>query len=114
MTTGVCDNSVITSTFATLFALVVGVPAAYAMAFDPSRHTKDILMWMLSTKMLPAAAVLYPMTFLTKNFLGIFDTHFLGDLGAMPDQLADRDLDVVHLLQRDPERDHRSGSKWMA
>jgi sorbitol/mannitol transport system permease protein len=70
-------NSVITSSFATLLALVVGVPAAYAMAFDPSRHTKDILMWMLSTKMLPAAAVLYPMTFLTKNFLGIFDTHFL-------------------------------------
>lgn len=70
-------NSVITSTFATLFALAVGIPAAYAMAFDPSRHTKDILMWMLSTKMLPAAAVLYPMTFLTKNFLGIFDTHFL-------------------------------------
>ena len=70
-------NSVITSTFATLFALAVGVPCAYAMAFNPSRHTKDILMWMLSTKMLPAAAVLYPMTFLTKNFLGIFDTHFL-------------------------------------
>lgn len=70
-------NSVITSVFATLFALVVGIPAAYAMAFNPSRHTKDILVWMLSTKMLPAAAVLYPMTFLTKNFLGIFDTHFL-------------------------------------
>lgn len=70
-------NSVITSTFATALALVVGVPAAYAMAFDPSRRTKDILVWMLSTKMLPAAAVLYPMTFLTKNFLGIFDTHFL-------------------------------------
>ena len=70
-------NSVITSTFATLFALIVGVPAAYAMAFNPSRHTKDILMWMLSTKMLPAAAVVYPMTFLTKNFLQIYDTHFL-------------------------------------
>jgi sorbitol/mannitol transport system permease protein len=70
-------NSVITSVFATAFALAVGVPAAYAMAFDPSRRTKDILVWMLSTKMLPAAAVLYPMTFLTKNFLGIFDTHFL-------------------------------------
>ena len=69
-------NSVITATFATAFALVVGVPAAYAMAFDPSRHTKDILVWMLSTKMLPAAAVLYPMTFLTKNMLGLFDTHF--------------------------------------
>lgn len=70
-------NSVITSVFATVFTLFVGIPAAYAMAFNPSRHTKDILMWMLSTKMLPAAAVLYPMTFLTKNFLGIFDTHFL-------------------------------------
>ncbi|MEP3196863.1 MAG: carbohydrate ABC transporter permease [Lentilitoribacter sp.] len=70
-------NSVITTTLATGFTLFVGVPAAYAMAFDPSRHTKDILMWMLSTKMLPAAAVLYPMTFLTKNFLGVFDTHFL-------------------------------------
>ena len=70
-------NSTITSVFATLFTLSVGVPAAYAMAFDPSRHTKDILVWMLSTKMLPAAAVLYPMTFLTKNMLGIYDTHFL-------------------------------------
>ncbi|WP_319413611.1 carbohydrate ABC transporter permease [uncultured Cohaesibacter sp.] len=70
-------NSVITSVFATGFTLAVGIPAAYAMAFNPSKHTKDVLMWMLSTKMLPAAAVLYPMTFLTKNFLGIFDTHFL-------------------------------------
>lgn len=69
-------NSVITSVFATLFALAVGIPSAYAMAFNPSRATKDVLMWMLSTKMLPAAAVLYPMTFLTKS-MGLFDTHFL-------------------------------------
>lgn len=69
-------NSVITSVFATLFALVVGIPAAYAMAFNPGRATKDVLMWMLSTKMLPAAGVLYPMTFLTKS-AGLFDTHFL-------------------------------------
>ncbi len=70
------SNSVITSVFATLFTLCVSVPCAYAMAFNPSRGTKDILMWMLSTKMLPAAAVLYPMTFLTKS-MGLFDTHFL-------------------------------------
>jgi sorbitol/mannitol transport system permease protein len=68
-------NSVVTSVLATGVALFVGIPAAYAMAFNPARHTKDILMWMLSTKMLPAAAVLYPMTFLAKG-LGIFDTHF--------------------------------------
>ncbi|MCY4337049.1 MAG: carbohydrate ABC transporter permease [Litoreibacter sp.] len=69
-------NSVITSVFATIFALAVGIPCAYAMAFNPSRATKDVLMWMLSTKMLPAAAVLYPMTFLTKS-VGLFDTHFM-------------------------------------
>lgn len=69
-------NSVVTSVLATLFALVIGIPAAYAMAFNPTRSTKDILMWMLSTKMLPAAAVLYPMTFLTKS-IGLFDTHFM-------------------------------------
>ena len=70
-------NSAITASFATLFALFVAVPCAYAMAFNPGRHTKDILLWMLSTKMLPAAAVLYPMTFLTKNVLEVFDTHYL-------------------------------------
>ena len=69
-------NSVITSVFATVFALAVGIPCAYSMAFNPTRATKDVLMWMLSTKMLPAAAVLYPMTFLTKS-LGLFDTHFM-------------------------------------
>ncbi len=69
-------NSVITSVFATIFALAVGIPCAYAMAFNPSRATKDVLMWMLSTKMLPAAAVLYPMTFITKS-VGLFDTHFM-------------------------------------
>jgi sorbitol/mannitol transport system permease protein len=69
-------NSVFTAIFATLFTLIVAIPCAYAMAFNPSRSTKDVLMWMLSTKMLPAAGVLYPMTFLTKS-LGLFDTHFL-------------------------------------
>ena len=33
-------------------------------------------MWMLSTKMLPAAAVLYPMIFLAKG-IGLYDTHIL-------------------------------------
>ena len=69
-------NSVITAIFATIFTLFVGIPAAYAMAFNPSKSTKDILMWMLSTKMLPAAAVLYPMIYLSKG-LGLYDTKFL-------------------------------------
>lgn len=70
-------NSIAISVGSTLLGLIIAVPAAWAMAFVPGRRTKDVLMWMLSTKMLPAAAVLYPMTFLTKNILGIYDTHFL-------------------------------------
>lgn len=70
------QNSAITAISATFFNLIVGIPAAYAMAFNPSKATKDVLMWMLSTKMLPAAAVLYPMIFLAKG-LGLYDTHIL-------------------------------------
>ena len=69
-------NSVITASFATIFTLFVSIPSAYAMAFYPSRSTKNILMWMLSTKMLPAAAVLYPMIYLSKG-LGLYDTKIL-------------------------------------
>jgi sorbitol/mannitol transport system permease protein len=53
-------NSVIIAVGATLIGIVIAVPAAWSMAFSPSNRTKDILMWMLSTKMMPAAAVLVP------------------------------------------------------
>ena len=53
-------NSVILSVGSTILALIVAIPAAWAMAFSPTKHTKDILMWMLSTKMMPAVAVLVP------------------------------------------------------
>ena len=42
-------NSTITSIFATLFSLFVGVPASYVMAFNPTKNTKNILIWMLFT-----------------------------------------------------------------
>jgi polyol transport system permease protein len=49
------------------------VPAAWSMAFVPSKRTKDILLWMLSTKMLPAVGVLYPIYLIFIN-LGMLDT----------------------------------------
>ncbi|MDI6027348.1 carbohydrate ABC transporter permease [Corticibacterium sp. UT-5YL-CI-8] len=54
-------NSVVISVGSTLIALLIAVPAAWAMAFSPTKRTKDILMWMLSTKMMPAVGVLVPM-----------------------------------------------------
>src|SRR4249919_3674978 len=53
-------NSVLLSVGSTVLALIIAVPAAWSMAFSPTKRTKDILMWMLSTKMMPAVAVLFP------------------------------------------------------
>ena len=53
-------NSIVESVGATIACLIFASPAAYAMAFFPTRKTKDILMWMLSTKMMPAVGVLVP------------------------------------------------------
>ena len=51
-------NSVIIAGGSTILGIIIAVPAAWSMAFVPSRRTKDILLWMLSTKMLPAVGVL--------------------------------------------------------
>ncbi|MCX7303758.1 MAG: carbohydrate ABC transporter permease [Hyphomicrobiales bacterium] len=66
-------NSVILSLGSTILALLIAVPAAWSMAFSPTRRTKDILMWMLSTKMMPAVAVLFPMYLIFRN-LGLLDS----------------------------------------
>ncbi len=66
-------NSVIIAGVSTLLGIIVAVPAAWSMAFVPSKRTKDILLWMLSTKMLPAVGVLYPIYLLFIEF-GLLDT----------------------------------------
>ena len=67
-------NSVIIAGFSTLIGILVAVPAAWSMAFAPSKRTKDVLLWMLSTKMLPAVGVLYPIYLLFIRFK-LLDTH---------------------------------------
>jgi polyol transport system permease protein len=66
-------NSVILAFGSTILGLIIAVPAAWSMAFVPSKRTKDILMWMLSTKMLPAVGVLYPIYLLFIQ-LGLLDS----------------------------------------
>ena len=66
-------NSVIISIGSTLLGLAVAIPAAWSMAFVPGKRTKDLLMWMLSTKMMPAVGVLIPMYLLFQK-IGLFDT----------------------------------------
>jgi sorbitol/mannitol transport system permease protein len=53
-------NSVISAIGSTIVALLLAVPAAYAMAFYPTRRTNGTLLWILSTKMLPPVGVVIP------------------------------------------------------
>ncbi len=66
-------NSLVTSVVSTLLGLALAFPAAYSMAFFKSRWTKDILMWMLSTKMMPAVGALVPVYVMAQTS-GLLDT----------------------------------------
>ena len=68
-------NSIFICISSTILGLLVAIPAAWSMAFVPSRRTKDILLWMLSTKMLPAVGVLYPIYLLCIQ-LGVLDNRY--------------------------------------
>ena len=67
------QNSLIISIGSTVLGLLIAIPAAWAMAFSPTPQTKNILMWMLSTKMLPAVGVLVPITLLFRE-TGLLDS----------------------------------------
>jgi sorbitol/mannitol transport system permease protein len=69
-------NSIIIAVGSTLLGILIAVPAAWAMAFVPGKRTKDVLLWMLSTKMLPAVGVLYPLVLLAKYF-DVMDSRIL-------------------------------------
>jgi sorbitol/mannitol transport system permease protein len=66
-------NSLITSVLSTVLGLMLAAPAAYSMAFFKSKRTKDILMWMLSTKMMPAVGALVPI-YVLAQLSGLLDT----------------------------------------
>ncbi|SAK82785.1 carbohydrate ABC transporter permease [Caballeronia ptereochthonis] len=70
---GFALNSVLISVGVTVICLLLAVPCAYAMAFFPTRKTQSVLLWMLSTKMMPSVGVLVPIYLLWKN-TGLLDT----------------------------------------
>jgi sorbitol/mannitol transport system permease protein len=67
-------NSVVISVGSTLLGLLIAIPAAWAMAFRArGRRPRTLLMWMLSTKMMPAVAVMIPLYLLFQR-MGLIDT----------------------------------------
>ena len=69
-------NSLITSVVSTLLGLALAAPAAYSMAFFRGSRTRGVLMWMLSTKMMPAVGALVPIYVLAQT-TGLLDTRLL-------------------------------------
>ncbi len=67
-------NTVIITGLSTLAALLLGVPAAYKLAYYPTRRSNFTLMWVMSTRMLPAVGVIVPLYIIFKN-LRWFDTY---------------------------------------
>ncbi len=61
-------NSIVLSIGANVVGLLIAVPAAWSMAFAPTKRTKDVLLWMLSTKMMPGVGVLVPIYLLFRDF----------------------------------------------
>ena len=95
-------NSIITSVMSTLLGLALAAPAAYSMAFFKSPRTKDILMWMLSTKMMPAVGALVPIyvlaqkTELLDTRLGLVIIFTLSNLPIMVWMLYSHFKDIPH------------------
>src|SRR3954447_8382144 len=80
-------NSVIIAGGSVLLALIIAVPAAWAMAFAPTERTRGTLLWMLSTKMMPPVGVMVPIYLFCRD-VGLLDTRiglvFLLCLGNLP------------------------------
>ena len=66
-------NSLVTSVLSTVLGLLIAAPAAYSMAFFRTRKTRDLLLWMLSTKMMPAVGALVPVYVMAQSS-GLLDT----------------------------------------
>jgi sorbitol/mannitol transport system permease protein len=65
-------NSIYISIGSTLVCFLFAIPAAYSMSFFPTPNTQPRLLWMLSTKMMPAVGVLIPIYLLLKS-VGLLD-----------------------------------------
>jgi sorbitol/mannitol transport system permease protein len=65
-------NSVIATVFSTLFVLLLGIPAAFAVSLRPVKKTQDVLFFFISTKMLPIVAVIVPI-YVVVNQIGMLD-----------------------------------------
>jgi sorbitol/mannitol transport system permease protein len=68
-------NTLVITGFSALAAFLLGVPAAYSLAYYPGKGSNGTMMWIMSTRMLPPVGVIVPLYVIFKN-LSLFDSHF--------------------------------------
>ena len=64
---GFLANSIIVTVVSTLIALLLGAPAAYALAVYKVKRKDDILFWIISTRFLPVAGIIIPLYLMFKT-----------------------------------------------
>jgi sorbitol/mannitol transport system permease protein len=67
------QNSLVVVAVSTLLAFVLGVPAAYGLAYYPGRRSSDVSFWVLSTRFMPVVAVVLPV-YVVFQQIGLRDT----------------------------------------
>lgn len=82
-------NSVIAALGSTVLALLLAIPAAYALAFYPTKRSNSTLLWILSTKMMPPVGVIIPI------YLIYRDLRWLDNIFALLLMYAVMNLPVV-------------------
>lgn len=66
-------NSVLTSVLSTVIGLAIAFPAAYSMAFFPTRGTVGLLKFILSSRYMPGVGVLMPI-YVCYQYFGLLDS----------------------------------------
>ena len=67
-------NTVVITGFSVAVALLLGVPAAYSLAYYPTRRSNFTMMWIMSTRMLPPVGIIVPLYIIFRS-LHLFDTY---------------------------------------
>jgi sorbitol/mannitol transport system permease protein len=66
-------NSLVVAFGSSLIAFLLGLPAAFSMAFYANARSRSTLMWVVSTKMMPPVGVIVPLYLIFKD-LHLLDT----------------------------------------
>ncbi|PRX43686.1 carbohydrate ABC transporter membrane protein 2 (CUT1 family) [Prauserella shujinwangii] len=65
-------NSVSASVFSTILVIILATPAAYALSIAKIPRWRDSLFFFISTRMMPAVAIILPLYIIAKN-VGVLD-----------------------------------------